>query len=141
VGLAPAAQLVDEYLDLCEQRRLDAAGAFLADGARLVFPGGATFSDLPSMVAAAKSGYRFVTKPERHYSVAHDGSTTVVTCRGTLAGEWLDGSPLTGVRFVDVFVLAGDRITEQHVFNDLALADPAAARAPSPGLESLESTP
>ncbi|GAA1866628.1 hypothetical protein GCM10009836_53790 [Pseudonocardia ailaonensis] len=130
------AVLVDRYLQLCERRELAAAGALLTDDARLVFPGaegGTVHHDLPSVVAASAGLYRRVGKPERHYAVATGGGPTVVTCRGTLAGEWLDGSPFSGIRFVDVFVLDGDRIAEQHVYNDLALAAPA--RRPHP-LES-----
>lgn len=124
-----AVALVDRYLDLCEERRLDEAGALLAENARLVFPGGVVHRDLAAMVDAAKKTYRWARKPDRHYDVApgETPDSTVVVCRGTLAGEWLDGTPFNGVRFVDIFVLRGDRIAEQHVYNDLAIAAQAAA--------------
>lgn len=135
MSLASAAAVVNRYLQLCEERELEAAGAYLADGAQLVFPGGVVHHDLASVVAAAAGTYRRIGKPERHYTVAAPGpDTTVVTCRGTLAGEWPDGTPFSGIRFVDVFVLHGDRIAEQHVYNDLALVAPA--RRPHP-LESF----
>ncbi|AEA26352.1 hypothetical protein ACFQ34_20960 [Pseudonocardia benzenivorans] len=123
-----AVERVDTYLTLCEQRRLDEAAAHLAPGARLVFPGGVVFTDLPSMVAAAKGRYLQVGKPERRYLAGSDGSgATTVTCLGTLSGRWLDGTSFSGIRFVDVFVFDGDRIAEQHVFNDLSIAATAAA--------------
>lgn len=129
MSLHPAAALVDRYLHLCEERRLDEAGALLTRDARLVFPGGVVHRDLAAMAAAAKDAYRWVRKPERHYVVAPGDvpGSTVVVCQGTLTGEWLDGSPFSGVRFVDIFVLRGDRIAEQHVYNDLAIAARAAA--------------
>ncbi|MGD9988909.1 hypothetical protein [Pseudonocardia sp.] len=127
---AAATATVDEYLTLCEQRRLDEAATLLAPGARLVFPGGVVHTDLPSMVAAAAGRYLQVGKPQRRYLAGADGSgATTVTCLGTLSGRWLDGTSFSGIRFVDVFVFDGDRIAEQHVFNDLSIA---AADAASP---------
>jgi hypothetical protein len=124
-----AVERVDRYLTLCEQRRLDEAADLLAPGARLVFPGGVVFTDLPSMVAAAAQRYLQVGKPDRRWFTGAAGGSgaTTVTCLGTLSGRWLDGRTFSGVRFVDVFVLDGDLIAEQHVFNDLAIAASDAA--------------
>lgn len=129
-----AVERIDRYLTLCEQRRLDEAATLLAPGARLVFPGGVEFTDLPSMVAAAATRYLQVEKPERRWFTGSAGGSgaTTVTCLGTLSGRWLDGRTFSGVRFVDVFVLDGDLIAEQHVFNDLAIAASDAAASQNP---------
>jgi hypothetical protein len=113
-----AERAVDGYLQLCEDRDLDAAARCLASGVRLEFPGGVVYRSLEEMAAASAGRYRWVRKRRERYLVG-DGST--VTSIGTLYGQRLDGTPFEGVRYVDVFVLddAG-RITEQLVWNDLA---------------------
>ncbi|WP_234997437.1 nuclear transport factor 2 family protein [Pseudonocardia thermophila] len=132
---------MDRYLDLCEERRLDEAGAILTEDARLVFPGGVEYRDLAAMVADARTRYRWARKPVRDYVVAPGEAPgrSIVICRGTLTGEWLDGSPFSGVRFVDIFVLRGDRIAEQHVYNDLAVV--AAMDTANHHEDTLETAP
>ncbi|MEO3854292.1 nuclear transport factor 2 family protein [Acrocarpospora sp. B8E8] len=116
---SPAA-LVDRYLQLCEDRDLAAASAFLAPGARLNFPGGRSHPSLAAMAAAASGAYRWVRKRrDRYFEAAGDGADQVVISLGTLYGEDLAGEPFSGVRYADVFVLRDGLIVEQNVFNDL----------------------
>lgn len=116
-----AGDLVEDYLRRCETRDLDAASTLLAPDAMIVFPGGLRHRTLQDMVADAATRYTRVAKRRERPLVAtcDDGSTLVVS-RGTLEGEALDGTPFSGVRYIDVFVVREGRIHEQHVFNDLA---------------------
>jgi hypothetical protein len=118
-----AREVVDAYLQLCEDRELEAASRYLAPGVRLEFPGGEAYGSLAEMAASSGGKYRWVRKHRDRFAVgALDGRTTV-TSIGTLYGERLDGRPFEGVRYVDVFVLDDDGlITEQLVWNDLAIA-------------------
>ncbi|RIV37626.1 nuclear transport factor 2 family protein [Micromonospora radicis] len=116
------AGLVDHYLQLCEDRQLEAAGRLLAPGARLVFPGGRRFGSLAEMAAASTGTYRWVRKHRDRYLVGADGDDTTVTSLGRLYGQWPDGSTFDGIRYADVFLLRDGLIVEQHVFNDLAMA-------------------
>lgn len=116
-----AGKLVEDYLRRCEARDLDAAATLLAPDAMIVFPGGLRHRTLQDMVADSATRYARVAKRREPPLVAtcDDGSTLVVS-RGTLEGEALDGTPFSGVRYIDVFVVREGRIHEQHVFNDLA---------------------
>jgi hypothetical protein len=117
------AQLVDAYLQLCEDRDLESAARYLAPGVRLQFPGGAEYRSLPEMAAGARGAYRWVRKRRDRFAVGTLDGRTTVTSIGTLYGERLDGEPFEGIRYVDVFVLDADGlITEQLVWNDLAVA-------------------
>jgi hypothetical protein len=119
---AGPAQLVDSYLQLCEDRDLDAASRHLAPGLRLQFPGGKEFSSLAEMAAGSAGTYRWVRKRRDRFAVGTLDNCTSVTSIGTLYGERLDGTPFEGVRYVDVFVLdTQGLITEQLVWNDLAI--------------------
>lgn len=116
---AQPADIVDQYLQLCEDRQVAAAAKYLADGARLEFPGGALYRSLEELVEAPKA-YRWVRKNRDRYVVGQESGRTVVTSMGRLYGERLDGSPFEGIRYVDVFVFDGDHIAEQIVWNDLS---------------------
>ncbi|WP_070198036.1 nuclear transport factor 2 family protein [Streptomyces oceani] len=120
--------LVDRYLQCCEDRELDEAQRLLATDAVLVFPGGRRYASLVAMAREAAGAYRWVRKHrDRYFQAPLADGDTAVTSLGTLYGEDLAGRPFDGVRYVDVFVVRAGRISEQHVYNDLALADLALA--------------
>jgi hypothetical protein len=112
---------VDTYLLLCEQRQLDAAREYLADGAVMTFPGDLQYTVLEDMVADANRLYRWVRKHRDHFDCFCDeAGDVVVVSRGTLDGESLSGREFTGVRYQDRFVFRNDKIVDQQVWNDLA---------------------
>ena len=114
------AAVVRRYLDAMEARDLDTARACLAPGFTMTFPGGVTMTTPEELIAWAAPRYRFVVK-------THDGVDAlggVVYCRGTLRGEWPDGTPFSGIRFIDRFELSGGRITRQDVWNDMGEVRP-----------------
>ena len=118
-------QVIDQYLQLCEDRQLDEASAYLAEDVEIIFPGNRTYANLQEMAQASKGRYAWVRKHRTDYSVgertAADGSTEqVVTSIGTLYGEKLDGTPFEGIRYIDVFTIRDGRIIRQEVWNDLA---------------------
>ncbi|RMB84712.1 nuclear transport factor 2 family protein [Streptomyces shenzhenensis] len=120
VPLTPAAT-VDRYLQLCEDRDLDTAGALLAPGALMVFPGGHRYGSLPQMATAQHGRYQWVRKHrDRYFEGRTEDGLVTVTSLGTLYGEDGAGEPFEGIRYADVFVLRDGLIAEQHVYNDLA---------------------
>jgi hypothetical protein len=110
------ADIVRSFLEAVGKRDLPAASRYLADGFEMIFPGGHRMSRLEELGAFASKRYRFVTKSFDRFDVAGD----VVYCVGTLSGEWLDGEPFSGIRFIDRFELADGRIRVQQVWNDIA---------------------
>ena len=111
--------IVRAYLAACEARRLDDAERFLAPGAELIFPGG-RYRSVDEMVAAARGRYRWARKTAEEWDVDVRGDgTVVVVTTGRLSGENLQGVSFDGVRYIDRFVLADDRIVSQQVWNDL----------------------
>jgi hypothetical protein len=118
-----AAAVVDGYLQLCEDRDLEAASRYLAPGVRMQFPDGEEYDSLTEMAASSGGKYRWVRKRRDRFAVGTLDGRATVTSIGTLYGERLDGTPFEGVRYVDVFVLDADGlIAEQLVWNDLAIA-------------------
>lgn len=119
-------EMVRGFLGAMEARDLDAARAMLAEGFEMTFPGGVKMTRLEELVAWSKPRYRFVRKTYERFDAMQQGETSIVYCFGALSGEWLDGTPFAGIRFVDRFEAVGGRFTRQDVWNDMAEARSAA---------------
>jgi hypothetical protein len=116
------AEVVDEYLRLLMIPDPDAARRFVAPDLRIRFTGNRAMRD-PAECAAFNAGrYRWVRKRIEATEVVAGGSdaATVVYSRGTLVGEWPDGTPFEGNRYVDRYVVRQGLITEMDVWNDSA---------------------
>ena len=114
-------RLVRQYLDAMEARDLDSARALLGDGFTMTFPATEPMKTPEQLIEWSKPRYRFVKKSYDAYETFKgEGDTAVVYCRGTLFGEWPDGTPFDGIRFIDRFEVTGDKITRQDVWNDMA---------------------
>ena len=109
-------QTVRSYLDAMERRDLATAKSFLAPGFYMLFPGGKRFDSLEQLVESAKTRYRSAKKKYERYEAAGN----VMYCFGTLYGELLDGTPYSGIRFIDRFTVKDGRLVDQMVWNDMA---------------------
>jgi len=115
-------ETVREFLAAMERRDLAVAAGFLAPEFSMVFPGGAQFSRLEDLVAWSRQRYRRVGKVFERVDTAASLDCAVVYCSGTLQGEWLDGRPFSGIRFIDRFQVRGGLLLSQAVWNDMAEA-------------------
>lgn len=120
--LGPAGQLTWDFLTLFAQKRYGDANAFLAPGCRMLFPGGVVLTDCLQMTQRASSLYRWVVKDFEQIDEMPSSTGTVVYNYGMLRGEWLDGSALANIRYIDRFVVRDGKITDQKVWNDLGMA-------------------
>lgn len=123
-GSAPAlpdpAKLVLAYLNAMEARDIETARSMLGPGFRMTFPGTAPMTSLTELIAWAKPRYRFVSKTYEAVEAFPSGGIAVVFARGTLAGEWPDGTPFSDIRFIDRFEVSEGQVIRQDVWNDLA---------------------
>jgi len=99
-----------------ERRDLATAKSFLTPGFYMLFPGGKRFDSLEQLVESAKTRYRSAKKKYERYEAAGD----VMYCFGTLYGELLDGTPYSGIRFIDRFTVRDGKLVDQMVWNDMA---------------------
>ncbi len=121
-----AGAIVDEFLRLVMIPDPDAARRYTAPGLSIRFTGNRPMSDPADTTAFNKSRYRWVKKRiERTETVApapgapaDDGE--VVYSLGTLHGEWPDGTPFEGNRYVDRYVVKNGLIVRMDVWNDSA---------------------
>jgi hypothetical protein len=118
---SPAA-IVDEYLRLLMGPEPAAARSLAAPDLRIRYVGGRKMRD-PAEAAAFTAGrYRWIKKRIDATETVAGGSpeATVVYSIGTLYGEWADGTPFEGNRYVDRYVVRRGRIAEMDVWNDSA---------------------
>ena len=114
---------VDEFLRLIMIPDPDAARRFVSPELRIRFTGNRAMRDPAETTAFNAARYRWVKKRiERTETVAggNEAEGTVVYSLGTLYGEWPDGTPFEGNRYVDRFVIRGGRIVKMDVWNDSA---------------------
>jgi hypothetical protein len=119
---ATAADVVNEYLRLVMIPDPVAASRFVAPGLRIVFTGGREMRAPADCTAFNAARYRWVKKRIEASEVVAGGSAaeTVVYSLGTLYGEWPDGTPFEGNRYVDRYVVKDGLIVGFDVWNDSA---------------------
>ena len=129
---AEAERIVSDFLAALERRDVAAAGALLATGVDITFPGGAKRASIEEVVAGSAGRYRHVGKSFERFDVLADGASTIVWCFGTLNGTFRDGTRFSGIRFVDRFEIRDGLIVRQDVWNDVAHVT-AAGNGPGAG--------
>jgi len=102
-------------------RAIDALPAlYIADDLAITFTGGRKYRHPRETTAFNAKRYKWVKKKmERTDVVAGEGETIVYNL-GTLYGEWPDGTPFEGNRYVDRFVVRDGKIVQMDVWNDSA---------------------
>ena len=114
------AERVRTFLEAMAARDFAVARTYVADGFRMVFPGGVAMTRFEELSAWAAARYQRIAKTIDGIEICPGLDNQVVWCFGTLSGAWLDGTHFAGIRFTDRFVLCNDLIVEQQVWNDLA---------------------
>jgi len=117
-----ARRIVETYLEASMIPDPVLARTFMAPDVRITFTGGRLFNEPAGVTAFNASRYRVVKKKfERTDVVAGDGDDeAIVYNTGTLYGEWPDGTPFSGNRYLDRFVVRAGKIVRMDVWNDSA---------------------
>lgn len=117
-----ARRLVEAFLDASMIPDPVRARGYMAPDVRITFTGGRQFSDPGGTTAFNAARYRRVKKQFERTDVVAGGTDdeTVVYNTGTLYGEWPDGEPFSGNRYVDRFVVRRGKIVRMDVWNDSA---------------------
>jgi hypothetical protein len=118
-----AADIVRAYLDASMVPDPMLAARYVAPHVTITFTGGRKY-DHPTGPTKFNAGrYKWVKKRMESFDVvggrtAAEGA--VVYSIGTLFGEWPDGTPFEGNRYVDRFVVRDGLIEKMDVWNDSA---------------------
>lgn len=123
---ALAAQVVNEFLRLIMIPDPLAASRYTAADMRIIFTGKRPMREPADCTKFNASRYKWVKKSIERTDVVLPSAQeaalgeTVVYSIGTLYGEWPDGSPFEGNRYVDRYVVKNGLITQMDVWNDSA---------------------
>jgi hypothetical protein len=121
-----AADIVNEFLRLIMIPDPASASRYTAPDMKILFTGGRAMKVPADCTKFNASRYKWVKKRiERTDSVIPSAEEvqrgeTVVYSIGTLYGEWPDGQPFEGNRYVDRYVVKNGLITHMDVWNDSA---------------------
>ena len=123
---ATAAEVVNEFLRLIMLPDPLSASRYTAPGMRILFTGGRPMNQPADCTKFNASRYKWVKKRIERTETVIAGSNgaspdvAVIYSLGTLYGEWPDGTPFEGNRYVDRYVVKSGLITHMDVWNDSA---------------------
>jgi hypothetical protein len=117
-----AKHIVEEFLRIIMIPDPVSARAFVSPQLRIRFTGAREMKDPTECSAFNASRYKWVKKKFQQTDVVAGGSDdeAIVYNIGTLYGEWLDGTPFEGNRYVDRYVVKHGLIVQMDVWNDSA---------------------
>jgi hypothetical protein len=115
-----AAEIVERFLAASMVPDPETAARYIAEPLAITFTGGRKFTHPRESAAFNARRYKWVKKRFERTDVVPGAEETVVYNLGTLYGEWPDGTPFEGNRYVDRFVVRGGKIVQMDVWNDSA---------------------
>jgi hypothetical protein len=115
-----AAEIVIKFLVASMVPDPETAALYISEPLKLTFTGGRKFSHPRESTAFNARRYKWVKKAMERTDVVPGRGETIVYSIGTLYGEWPDGTPFEGNRYVDRFVVRGGKIVQMDVWNDSA---------------------
>ena len=115
-----AAAVVEAFLHASMVPDPQTAARYIAPDLKITFTGGRKYGHPRETAAFNAQRYKWVKKKMERTDVVPGERETVVYNLGTLYGEWPDGTPFEGNRYVDRFVVRNGKIVQMDVWNDSA---------------------
>ena len=115
-------EIVEEFLRIVMIPDPAGARAFTSPALQIRFTGGRAMRDPGETSAFNANRYKWVKKRfiQTDLVAGATDEEAVVYNIGTLYGEWLDGTPFEGNRYVDRYVVRHGKIVQMDVWNDSA---------------------
>jgi len=113
-------EIVRVYLETHMIPDPEAAARYVAPNFELTFTGGRKFDTPTGATGFNARRYKWVKKKMERFETVPGEDETIVYSLGTLYGEWPDGTPFEGNRYIDRFVVRDGLIVSQDVWNDSA---------------------
>jgi hypothetical protein len=117
---AEAAEIVEKFLEASMVPDPETAARYISADLKITFTGGREYNHPRETAGFNAKRYRWVKKKMTRTDVVPAAGETIVYNTGTLYGEWPDGAPFEGNRYVDRFVVRNGKIVQMDVWNDSA---------------------
>jgi len=117
---AEAADIVERFLVASMVPDPETAAKYMAADVAITFTGGRKFAHPREATGFNAMRYKWVNKKIERTDISAGTGETIVYNTGTLYGEWPDGTPFEGNRYLDRFVVRGGKIVQMDVWNDSA---------------------
>jgi ketosteroid isomerase-like protein len=115
-----AHEIVRRFLEASMVPDPETAVGYMSPDVSITFTGGRRFAHPGESAALNARRYKWVKKRMDRFDVVPGRDETIVYSLGTLYGEWPDGEPFEGNRYVDRFVVRDGLIVKMDVWNDSA---------------------
>jgi ketosteroid isomerase-like protein len=115
-----AARIVEQFLIASMVPDPVTAARYISPDLTITFTGGRSYRHPSETAAFNARRYKWVKKKMERMDVVAGARETIVYNLGTLYGEWPDGTPFEGNRYVDRFVVRDGKIVAMAVWNDSA---------------------
>ena len=115
-----AAEIVEKFLIASMVPDPISAARYISPDLKITFTGGRSYRHPSETAAFNARRYKWVKKKMERSDVVPGARETIVYNLGTLYGEWPDGTPFEGNRYVDRFVVRDGKIVAMDVWNDSA---------------------
>lgn len=119
-SLSKEADIVRLYLEASMKPDPELAATYVAADVVITFTGGKVFDHPSGPTSINKNRYAWVKKRLGRFDECHGTDGVVVYSLGTLYGEWPDGEPFEGNRYIDRFLIRDNKIVTMDVWNDSA---------------------
>ncbi|HFZ8996633.1 TPA: nuclear transport factor 2 family protein [Citrobacter freundii] len=119
-GSEQAIAIVKAFLEASMIPDAARAATYMDPDVKIIFTGGREMANAGGIAKFNASRYKWVKKAFGQFDAIAGDEVTVVYSNGTLYGEWPDGRPFAGNRFIDRFELRNGKITRMEVWNDSA---------------------
>ncbi|MGS2743520.1 nuclear transport factor 2 family protein [Halomonas sp. LS-001] len=115
-----AIEIVHRFLEASMAPDPALAATYMSSDVAITFTGGRSMAS-PQVITDFNAGrYAWVKKSLGQFDWTEHEDYTVVYSNGTLYGEWPDGRPFAGNRYLDRFEVRDGKITRMDVWNDSA---------------------
>ena len=115
-----AAEIVEQFLIASMVPDPVTAARYISPDLKITFTGGRSYRHPSETAAFNARRYKWVKKKMERTDIVPGARETIVYNLGTLYGEWPDGTPFEGNRYVDRFVVREGKIVAMDVWNDSA---------------------
>jgi hypothetical protein len=118
--MSDAVETVKTFLEALGRRDMVEVDGLLGPGFRMIVSGGHVFTSPAEFAAFSKARHIRAKKTTDRYDAMPGDDCIVVYAMGSMAGTWNDGTTFEGVRYIDRFEVAHDKIVDMRVWSDMS---------------------